>query len=67
VLPLISLAFFRVALGFFVVYLLAIFIDSLRQGKDLTVAFLSVPAALLQLWGYGIGFLKEKFRNHTPR
>lgn len=67
VLPLISLAFFRIALGLFVVYLLAIFIDSLRQGKDLTVAFLSVPAALLQLWGYGIGFLKEKFRNHTPR
>jgi len=64
-LPLVSLSLFKIAAAGFVIYLLAIFIDSLRQNKDLVVAGLSVPAALLQLWGYGMGFLREKFKKHT--
>ncbi|MBL0745155.1 glycosyltransferase [Chryseolinea lacunae] len=61
-LPLVSWPLFVLAFAGFVVYLLAIFVDSLRVNKDVTVALLSVPAALLQLWGYGLGFLKEKFK-----
>ncbi len=58
--PLISLHLFTVAVGMFVFYLLAILIHSYRENKDITVALLSVPAALLQLWGYGAGFISEK-------
>jgi glycosyltransferase involved in cell wall biosynthesis len=61
VLPLISKSLFIFALSGFVFYLLAIFVHSLVSNKDLVVALLSIPAALLQLSGYGIGFLKERF------
>ncbi len=36
-----------------------IFTDALRKEKSLTVAFLSVGAAFVQLTGYGTGFLQE--------
>ena len=46
-------------------YVVMVFVDSLIKNKDLKVAFLSVPAAYVQLFGYGTGFLeaawKEKF------
>ena len=38
-------------------YCLLVFVDSLMKNKDLKVAFLSVPAAYCQLFGYGTGFL----------
>ncbi|HYG18303.1 MAG TPA: glycosyltransferase [Ohtaekwangia sp.] len=41
-----------------------IFLDSCRVNKDLRVAALSMPAAFLQLWGYGSGFVKEWIK-HT--
>lgn len=46
-------------------YVMMVFADSLIKNKSLKVALLSVPAAYIQLFGYGIGFLeafgKEKF------
>lgn len=38
-------------------YCLMVFIDSLLKNKDLKVAWLSVPAAYVQLFGYGMGFI----------
>lgn len=37
-------------------YMLLIFADALRSNKDLGVALLAVPAAYIQLGGYGMGF-----------
>jgi len=47
------------AFGF---YLLAIFVHSLFENRNLLVASLSVPSALLQLSGYGLGFFSEWLR-----
>ena len=38
-------------------YCLLIFIDSSRLNKSLKVGLLSIPAAFIQLFGYGCGFL----------
>jgi glycosyltransferase involved in cell wall biosynthesis len=64
-LPFINTSLGLTALALWVIYFFAIFIDSLRVNKSLAVAIYSVPAAWLQLWGYGVGFLKERV-NHTP-
>ncbi|CAN5442738.1 glycosyltransferase [soil metagenome] len=50
-----------VAVAFYLIYLLGIFIDALRMTKSFSIALLSIPSALVQLIGYGVGFLKEKF------
>ena len=68
-----------VALGLFchwiwfmpiLLYCLMVFIDSLLKNKDLKVASLSIPAAYVQLFGYGTGFLeasaKEIFAQKRP-
>ena len=47
-------------LTLYTVYLIAIFIDALRVTRSFSVALLSVPSALVQMFGYGMGFLKEK-------
>lgn len=39
-------------------YLLLIFMDSLVKNKSLNVAFLSLLAAIVQITGYGTGFIK---------
>lgn len=44
------------------IYLLAILLHSFKVNQKFDVAILSVPSAWLQLWGYGVGFLKEWFR-----
>jgi len=44
------------------VYGLLIFLDSLRITGSVTVALLSLPSAMAQLFGYGYGFISEKFR-----
>ncbi len=46
-------------LGF---YLIAIFLDGLRVTKSISVALLSIPSAIVQLVGYGAGFLNEKLK-----
>ncbi len=45
------------------IYLMGIFIDGLFITKSLSVALLSIPSTIVQLSGYGIGFLKEKFQS----
>lgn len=59
-----DLRLFQAALAGFVAYLLAIFFHSLFINRHLTVASLSMLSALLQLWGYGAGFLLEKLKRH---
>jgi glycosyltransferase involved in cell wall biosynthesis len=54
--------FFLAGLAGFAMYMTAIFLHSLVVNQNLAVAVLSVPSAWLQLWGYGIGFLKEYIR-----
>jgi glycosyltransferase involved in cell wall biosynthesis len=41
------------------IYFTSIFIHSLIVNRDVKVALLSVPSALVQLTGYGLGFLSE--------
>lgn len=48
---------------FYTLYGTAIFIDSWRVNKSLAVALLSIPAAFVQLTGYGSGFLKQMFKS----
>lgn len=40
-----------------IIYSLMILIDSARSSKSLKVGLLSVPAAFIQLYGYGCGFI----------
>ena len=61
-LPFINSSLFVLGSGIFIFYIASIFIHSLIENKSLAVALLSVPAALCQLFGYGLGFLKEKFK-----
>jgi cellulose synthase/poly-beta-1,6-N-acetylglucosamine synthase-like glycosyltransferase len=53
---------FPIGAGLFVLYLIVILADALRATRHAGVAFLSVLSALIQLWGYGLGFLTEKLR-----
>jgi GT2 family glycosyltransferase len=45
-----------------IIYLLLIFIDAWRTERNITVAFLSVEAAIIQHFGYGTGFIKAFWR-----
>lgn len=60
--PLISISLFLLGCILFASYLSAIFIDAFQKTASAKVAYLSVPSALTQLNGYGIGFLSEKLR-----
>jgi glycosyltransferase involved in cell wall biosynthesis len=64
ILPFINLYLFLFGASLFISYLLAIFLHALIENKDFSVALLSVPAALCQLYGYGLGFLKEKLQSN---
>ena len=50
------------AVGLFLFYLLVIFVHAWVVSRHGGVAALSVISALLQLWGYGLGFLNEKWK-----
>jgi len=63
ILPLISHQLFLLGASLFVLYLTAIFLHALIKNQDFRVAILAVPAALCQLYGYGLGFLKEKLQS----
>jgi len=41
------------------IYILAIFTESLIKNKKISIAFLSIAAGCIQLFGYGLGFLEE--------
>jgi glycosyltransferase involved in cell wall biosynthesis len=45
-------------LSVYIVYLVAVFFDAWRTVKDFRVAVLAVPSVLVQMTGYGSGFLK---------
>lgn len=53
------------AVSFYLFYLIGISFDSLKKTKSIEVALLSIPSALVQLTGYGWGFLKEISRFTT--
>jgi len=46
----------------YIIYFAAILVDSFRVTRSLIVAILSVDSALVQLAGYGIGFIGEKLK-----
>ena len=46
-------------LALYGMYFLAIFVDSWIQNKSALTGFLSIPAAFVQLTGYGLGFLNQ--------
>jgi len=50
---------FGVAVGFLCLYVLLLLADATHQSKSLHVGLLSVVAAFVQLFGYGVGFTKE--------
>ncbi|MFN8348878.1 MAG: glycosyltransferase [Spirosomataceae bacterium] len=50
---------FYIGISFLLLYIFLLFIDAFRQSRHLKVAFLSIIAAFVQLFGYGIGFLQE--------
>jgi glycosyltransferase involved in cell wall biosynthesis len=69
ILPLLYLAgglLFPIGIGLLSLYVLLIFFHSLRMNRHPGVAALSVISALIQLWGYGSGFLIEKIRQKKP-
>jgi hypothetical protein len=48
-------------------YSLVILIDSTIQNKSLKVGLLSVPAAFVQLMGYGFGFIEAWWKRCVQR
>ncbi len=47
--------------AFYGCYFVLIFLDSLLQNKNITVAFLSVITTFIQHLGYGLGFLQNNY------
>lgn len=56
---------FLITVCWYILYLSSIFLHSLIVNKNILVACLSVPSAIIQLSGYGIGFFKEWSRGKT--
>ena len=61
-LPFFSVPLFIVGSSVLILYLAAIFVDALVSNRNVVVGMLSIPAALCQLFGYGIGFLVRKLQ-----
>lgn len=51
----------------FLFYLLAIFIHAVLTTRSLAVGVLAVPAALIQFFGYGFGFLQERLKSYVRK
>ncbi len=64
VLPIISSVLFFFGAVLYGMFSVAILIDSYQSNQSLVVALLSVPAAWVQLIGYGVGFLTERFNRN---
>lgn len=56
-----------VAVAAYGIYLMAILLHSFLVSRSLRVAFLSVPAAVIQLVGYGLGFLRETVKTYIGK
>ncbi len=61
----ISPVLFKAGCLLMAIYLGAIFIDGLIKTKNIVVALLTIPAAIVQLIGYGLGFLTERIKPYT--
>jgi len=64
VLGIISPTIALISTAAYTMYLTAIFVDSWRNNKDIKVALLSLPSALTQLAGYGVGFFKQFLKSY---
>lgn len=53
---------FQIILYAYLFYFSLVFIDSLLKNKSFKVAILSILATIIQFFGYGLGFLRSKFR-----
>ena len=53
--------FASLILPFDLIYALLVFVDSTKQNKSPKIGLLSVAAAYVQLWGYGLGFVAGLF------
>lgn len=60
--PIVSLQLFHFGVLMFLLYISAIGIHATLHAKDIRVGIMAIPSALIQLWGYGTGFLAQKFR-----
>lgn len=56
-----STVLFKFGVAMFSFYLAAILVHAYYQTRNIEVAVLSVPSVLVQMIGYGSGFLKEMF------
>lgn len=52
---------------FVALYMLLLFLDSMRKNRSIHIAFMSVVAAYAQLFGYGLGFLEETLKGRSSR
>lgn len=62
-----SKTIFTIWLYSFIVYMLAILIDSSLQNHNLWIGFLSVYAAFIMLSGYGLGMIKAFIKRYLMR
>ncbi|MBQ6652388.1 MAG: glycosyltransferase [Prevotella sp.] len=58
----VGFALFELSLLPIILYALLIFIDSSTRNRNILVGLLSVPAAFVQLMGYGCGFIQAWWR-----
>lgn len=65
ILPILNMKWFIIAFSCFFLYLLLIFAHSFATNKNLAVAFFSIPSALLQFFGYGLGFMQEQLKSYS--
>jgi glycosyltransferase involved in cell wall biosynthesis len=62
-----SVSLFKFGAIMFGLYLASIMVHAYAQTRNVEVALLSVPAVLVQMIGYGSGFLKEKFAPNNSK
>jgi glycosyltransferase involved in cell wall biosynthesis len=67
VLPFFSDTLFYIASGVLIMYMILIFLHSFIVNRSLAVALVSIPAALVQLTGYGTGFLRETIKTYFQK
>lgn len=64
---LIDVRWFGLLFSGFLFYLLTIFIHAVLTTRSLAVGVLAVPAALIQFFGYGFGFLQERLKSYVRK
>lgn len=71
VMSLVVFPFSKILTALYILYFLLILMDSLLKSKDVLVGVLSVYTTLIQMFGYGLGFLQSQallnFGGKTPK